>query len=733
MSKKIFADKRNNFFDKIINFIIKFTKEMKFRTVITIALLVSIMVPAIVISIVSIVTLVTTVEQTTSNMLISNIKSFMNTTNLYIEKYYGELSYENGMITDGDGKNLRNQNEMIDKIQSDLNIDVTIFVRYDDDFIRIATTIKKDGVRAIDTVLDKEGKAYEAMMKQEEYIGDAEILNKPYITAYKPLIDSYEDFVYGVIFIGIEKEYIHKMTAESVSRSVILVLLIMAVLVVSILLISNRILVRVFKQIRNLQDRLKEITKGDLTVKFNREESSSTTEIGGLMHSVADMTETLKNMNQKIYTTAIILTKNLKDLFNSTNMVKDSANTQAVTVEQTLGNFESLNKIINVISDESKQANAYTDQAFDKAHRGMKSMKLLEEEMGKIESSSHEITNIIAMINDIAEQTHLLSLNASIESARAGEAGKGFNIVAGEIRKLAEKSTMAASQIHQLITNNNKVIKEGVKHTIDTTENLKQISTANELITGLVKTITTEIDKLNLSSNEILTAINNISDIAQSNLNVTEGVSQSMDDILFQTMELQKFVGQFDVRSDKIKESQKQIEEVLKVKLIDAEKVLKDIGEMFLPTGEIVNLGGHDIQELQLGKTKVTGNSEIADKISEKTETSVTIFQTTEDGLVRVATTVRNFDNSRAIGTKIGTDSKIYKTIMEKETYFGRAFVVNTWYVAIYKPIIDETGYIFGVLYMGIPEDEEITAKLNEKDDFSVDLVSGPDTMQNGK
>ena len=734
MSKKIFEFKKKNFFHNIINSIIKLGTEMKFRTIITVVVIVSITVPTIIISIVSISNLISTVDSITSNIFTSNIQSCMNTMHVYIEKYYGELLYNNGIITDSNGKNIRNQNDIIDKIRDDLNVDITIFIRQNDDFIRIATTIKKDGVRVVDTMLDNSGKAYKSMMNQKEYIGNALILDKPYITAYKPLIDEDEEFVFGILFIGIEKEYIRKNTMASVTKSIILLLTIMSVLVLTILLISNRVLFNLFRQINDLQLKLKEIAKGDLTIKFDKNNSEKKNEIGKLIQSVAEMTDTLKNINQKIYTAAIILTKNLKDLFNSTSIVKDSANTQAVTVEETLGNFESLNKIIKIISNESKQANSYTEQAFDKAHKGMESMKHLEGEMQKIENSSHEITNIIAMINDIAEQTHLLSLNASIESARAGEAGKGFNIVAGEIRKLAEKSTTAASQIHQLITNNNKIIKEGVKHTVDTTENLKQISIANELITGLVKTITTEIEKLNLSSSEILTAINNISEIAQSNLNVTEDVSQNMNDILFQTIELQKFVGQFDVRTDKVKESQKQIEEILKVKLIDAEKEMKDIGESFLPTGEFVSLGGYNIQELQLGKIKVTGNSELADRISKKTGTSVTIFQSIEDGLIRVATTVRNFDNSRAIGTKIGADSKIYRTVMEKETYFGRAFVVNTWYVAVYKPIVDETGYIFGVLYMGIPEVEEddTTENLNGKSEYPVNLVSGPDDYNNG-
>ncbi|MBP5706772.1 MAG: Cache 3/Cache 2 fusion domain-containing protein, partial [Spirochaetales bacterium] len=198
----------------------------------------------------------------------------------------------------------------------------------------------------------------------------------------------------------------------------------------------------------------------------------------------------------------------------------------------------------------------------------------------------------------------------------------------------------------------------------------------------------------------------NVSDIALANLNDSEKVSNAMDDFVAQTLELQKFVGQFDIRSDKVKENQTHVEEVLKAKLIEVSRILGEYGAHFLPTGNNVQVGGHVIQELQIGETIVTGNSDLCDKIAEKTNTSVTIFQPTEDSIVRVATTVRNFDDTRAVGTVIGKDSKVYQSVIQRKEYFGRAFVVNRWYVAVYKPILDETGYLLGVLYLGLPEDE---------------------------
>ena len=101
---------------------------------------------------------------------------------------------------------------------------------------------------------------------------------------------------------------------------------------------------------------------------------------------------------------------------------------------------------------------------------------------------------------------------------------------------------------------------------------LKEISSSNEIITGLVTNITNEVQKVKTGSNEILLAISHISDIASGNLKETERVLKAMDGFVEQTLELQRCVGQFDVRSETIKENQKHIEKLLIAKLNDVRK-----------------------------------------------------------------------------------------------------------------------------------------------------------------
>ena len=459
------------------------------------------------------------------------------------------------------------------------------------------------------------------------------------------------------------------------------------------------------KPINMLIGKTYEIAGGDLTVKFDFKTNS---EFESLVKAFKLMVSKLRELNAKIYSSVILLDKHMRGLYSSSGDVENYTESQAVTLTETSTNFNQLNEMMERISDNSLKSENLASTAIEKVDAGLNFMNNLDNEMQKIEASSVQITNIINVMNDIAEQTNLLALNASIESARAGEAGRGFNIVSGEIRKLAEKSTGAANEIRDLITTNNDLISVGVKYTKEVTESLHEISNASQQILKLVNTITEEILGANEKNKMITNAFNDVSNISRENTAAVKTVQGILTEFVDTTIDLQRFVGQFDVRSDKEKELQLHMEEVLGVKLKEAEDILKSYGSRFLPTGNLKKIGEYPLQEMLIGEEIVTGNFSVVDEISKKIKCSVTLMQPSDDCLVRVATTVRNFDNSRAIGTIIDKDSEVYKKVVdERGIFYGRAFVINRRYVAVYKPIMDETGFVDMVLYLGIPEETE--------------------------
>lgn len=102
-----------------------------------------------------------------------------------------------------------------------------------------------------------------------------------------------------------------------------------------------------------------------------------------------------------------------------------------------------------------------------------------------------------------------------------------------------------------------------------------------------------------------------------------------------------------------------------------------------------------------LGGTIMNGNTGIVDKIHSLTGGVTTIFQVLDDKLLRVSTNVRINETDRAVDTYIPADSPVYKTVMSGETYNGRAFVVNDWYVTSYKPVFNADDKIVAVLFVG--------------------------------
>ena len=465
------------------------------------------------------------------------------------------------------------------------------------------------------------------------------------------------------------------------------------------------LILRIFKPINMLINKTYEIAGGDLTVKFD---FHSNNEFESLIKAFKLMVSKLRELNAKIYNSVILLDKHMRGLYSSSGDVENYTESQATTLTETSMNFNQLNEMMERISDNSLKSENLASAAIEKVDAGLNFMNNLDSEMQKIEASSVQITNIINVMNDIAEQTNLLALNASIESARAGEAGRGFNIVSGEIRKLAEKSTGAANEIRDLITTNNDLISVGVKYTKEVTESLHEISNASQQILKLVNTITEEILGANEKNKMITNAFNDVSNISRENTAAVKTVQGILTEFVDTTIDLQRFVGQFDVRSDKEKELQLHMEEVLGVKLKEAEDILKSYGNRFLPTGNLKKIGEYPLQEMLIGEEIVTGNFSVVDEISKKIKCSVTLMQPSDDCLVRVATTVRNFDNSRAIGTIIDKDSEVYKKVVdERSVFYGRAFVINRRYVAVYKPIMDEIGFVDMVLYLGIPEETE--------------------------
>lgn len=126
------------------------------------------------------------------------------------------------------------------------------------------------------------------------------------------------------------------------------------------------------------------------------------------------------------------------------------------------------------------------------------------------------------------------------------------------------------------------------------------------------------------------------------------------------------------------------------------------------------------IPGMKIGGEQIINNYKYVDYIQNLVGGTATIFQVIPEGLLRISTNVMTLEKARAVGTYIPKSSPVYKTIMKGETYFGRAFVVNYWYLTAYKPFKDAKGEIIGVLYVGVSEKEHQEFLINKLSKYKI-------------
>ena len=167
--------------------------------------------------------------------------------------------------------------------------------------------------------------------------------------------------------------------------------------------------------------------------------------------------------------------------------------------------------------------------------------------MGKISDASLEIANIIQTIEAIADQTSLLSLNASIEAARAGEVGRGFAVVAGEIGHLATQSAEAVEDTRSLIEAAVSEVESGNKIAEETAQALQTIISGIAEIVKAVEEVAENSSQQNGAMQQINQAIEQISEVVQSNSAAAEESSATSQELSAQAIELNDMIEQFNL------------------------------------------------------------------------------------------------------------------------------------------------------------------------------------------
>ncbi len=275
---------------------------------------------------------------------------------------------------------------------------------------------------------------------------------------------------------------------------------------------------------------VKSLSSGDLTVDIK---INSKDEIGVLLNDLKAMNDKLKEVLSYIIGAGNNLVSVSYQISSASQQLSQGSNEQAASTEEISASMEEMVASIQQNADNALQTEKIAIKASDDIKNGSDAVLATV-------GSMKNIAEKISIIGEIARQTNLLALNAAIEAARAGEYGRGFAVVAAEVRKLAERSQIAANEIDQL--SKNSVLTAETSGTV-----LQEIVPDIHKTSKLVQEISASSAEQNAGAAQVNNAIQQLNHITQQNASSSEEMATSAEELASQAEQLQEAIAFFKI------------------------------------------------------------------------------------------------------------------------------------------------------------------------------------------
>ena len=543
-----------------------------------------------------IVTIVITLTQVKSS-LISEVKDSLSGTAATTLAAYNQhsgsyLRADNKDVWKG-GYNISKSESLLDNIKEESGMDVTFFYGNE----RIMTSAKdRDGNRILgspagEIIVEKVLKGGENYFSSSVSL-DGTLNYGYYIPIYQKGTDSEP---IGMIFAGVDKQAKDNTINGIILMVLLSVIFVMAACIVIAVIMSVSIT-------RSLQKGISEVQKvadGELGSPIEEKLLKRNDEVGDLAKAIDTLQKALQNIVSKIAqstdnikmaanelgVTAKDTNYTMKQVEDAVSSISENITEQAKSTKTTTDNIVLmgdqigrtseevglLNQNADVMRKSSEQA-AYTIQQLRQINDKVKeSINTITRQTNLTNESAQKIQAAIGIISSIAEETNLLSLNASIEAARAGESGRGFAVVASQIQKLAEQSNSSSCEIEEitntLISNSDEAVEimRQVHEIIDSQS--QNMSDTENIVSKVMDGINTSLEKiekieyateqLESSRNRIVETVEGLSDIAEQN-------AASTEETFAQTSQVSNTFEQIEAKADQLKQIADELSDIMR-------------------------------------------------------------------------------------------------------------------------------------------------------------------------